>query len=95
MQQTKLGPQHFVSRSCIGMTCHICGRLATHKVGEEIPSDDPNPVRHNLTAYVCCSHFTMLLGPATPCTGIWQQVAEDVVKAIIKKHEDDTNAETR
>jgi len=25
------------------------------------------PNRHNLTAYVCCEHFTQVLGPATNC----------------------------
>lgn len=25
------------------------------------------PARHNLTAYVCCAHFTMILGSATGC----------------------------
>lgn len=29
--------------------------------------DDPLPRRHNLTAYVCCRHFTEVLGPATKC----------------------------
>jgi len=40
---------------------------ATHKVGEEIPDDDPLPHRHNLTAYLCCSHFRNLFGTATGC----------------------------
>lgn len=44
-----------------------CGAPATHKIGEEIPGDDPMPDRHNLTAYVCCRCFTRLLGPATGC----------------------------
>jgi hypothetical protein len=34
---------------------------AFHKVGEEIFDDDPNPVRHNLTQYVCCDHFQMIM----------------------------------
>jgi len=35
---------------------------ATHKVGEEIAEDDPNPARHNLVAYVCCKHFREVFG---------------------------------
>lgn len=54
---------HFVSVCCRGESCHICreeGRKvpASHKVGEEIPHDEPAPSaggikmsRHNLTAY--------------------------------------------
>jgi hypothetical protein len=63
---------HFVSESCRGEFCVMCrlnsadlGRgvaPATHKVGEEILHDDPNPQRHNLTAYLCCSHFQQLFG---------------------------------
>ena len=57
---------HFVSATCEGETCR-CGKPATHKVGEEIPHDHPQQERHNLTAYVCCACFTLLLGPATGC----------------------------
>ena len=39
-----------------------CDQPATHKVGEEIPWDDPVPNRHNLTMYVCCKHFGQILG---------------------------------
>ncbi len=58
---------HFTSVSCGGQHCRICGDPATHKVGEEIPHDDPFQQRHNLTAYVCCDCFTMIVGPAAPC----------------------------
>jgi len=66
---------HFVSRSCDGESCtfrvknDICGEPATHKVGEEIQNDEPMPyaARHNLTAYVCCKHFLMVVGPAASC----------------------------
>lgn len=69
-------PMHFVSASCQGETCNLrvtepprrCGKPATHKVGEEILHDDPNQIRHNLTAYVCCSHFARIVGPAAPCS---------------------------
>jgi len=47
---------------------------ATHKVGEEIPHDDPNPHRHNLTAYVCCLHFQQIMGPAVLCSLPWKEV---------------------
>ena len=60
-------PTHYVSKSCGGETCSVCDKPATHKLGEEIMWDDPNPARHNLTAYVCCEHWTMILGPLTGC----------------------------
>lgn len=69
--------EHFVSGSCKGVACRMCGKQATHKVGEEIPYDDPAqvraddvrfssdaPMRHNLTAYVCCDDFKKIVGPA-------------------------------
>jgi hypothetical protein len=59
---------HFVSKCCAGELCRLCGSQATHKVGEEILPDDPNPNRHNFTAYVCCLHFKQLMGPAAECT---------------------------
>lgn len=55
--------KHFVSKSCEGERC-ICGKPATHKVGEEIPHDDPFQARHNLTQYVCCRHFAKLFPAA-------------------------------
>ena len=60
--------KHFVSASCGGELCRMCNEPATHKVGEEIMHDDPNPGRHNLTAYVCCSHFMLIMGDASPCS---------------------------
>ncbi len=59
---------HFISVSCGGKCCSICKAPAAHKVGEEIMPDDPKPIRHNLTAYVCCEHFRLILGPAVPCS---------------------------
>jgi len=56
---------HPVSESCWGEICSMCGKEATHKVGEEIPHDDPSPNRHNLTAYVCCDHFSQIMGAWT------------------------------
>ena len=64
-------PKHFVSASCNGERCRICKLPATHKLGEEIPRDDPMPARHNLTAYVCCAHFIEIVGfvHTGPCRG--------------------------
>lgn len=52
---------HFIPASCRGERCTMCGESATHKVGEEIMWDDPNPIRHNLTAYICCRHFEQVM----------------------------------
>ena len=41
----------------------MCGAPSAAKVGEEIFHDDPHPVRHNLTAYVCADHFRQIMGP--------------------------------
>lgn len=54
----------FISESCEGEFCSMCGKPATNKVGEEIMHDDPLPNRHNLTAYVCDYHFKCIFqGP--------------------------------
>ena len=58
---------HLVSASCQGERCRMCRAPATHKVGEEILPDDRHPLRHNLTAYVCCTHFRELFGNSAPC----------------------------
>ena len=68
---TPIGSHH-VSASCTGELCNLCAhagekQAATHKVGEEIAFDDPGPMRHNLTAYVCCACFRKIMGPAVPC----------------------------
>ncbi len=62
---------HFVSASARGELCGMCYREgagkrveAAHKVGEEIPDDAPFR-GHNMTQYVCCNHFTQIMGPAT------------------------------
>lgn len=55
-------PTHFVSAACRGERCSVCGSDATHKIGEEILFDDPNVgMGHNLTAYVCCICFGVLM----------------------------------
>lgn len=66
---------HFVSATCAGVMCRICGQQATHKIGEEQGFDDTR-IRHTLTAYVCCEHFTLVMGAATGCakgkeSGLW------------------------
>ena len=50
-----------VSKCCEGEVCSLCGKPAQRKVGEEILHDDPNPYRHNLTAYVCLDHFNRIM----------------------------------
>jgi len=78
MDDENLKIRHFVSANCTGEMCG-CGNFASHKIGEEIPSDHPmnkvvkgpggisrDPMampRHNLTAYVCCRCFVRLMGP--------------------------------
>ena len=59
--------KHFVSASCEGEFCVICNSPATHKVGEEVPREDPWKNRHNYTAYVCCNCFYELFGDAVMC----------------------------
>ncbi len=54
----------WISQSCQGETCNMCGAPAAAKVGEEIFEDDPFQMRHNLTAYVCADHFRQIMGPA-------------------------------
>jgi len=66
----------FVSGSCLGEICSICLKhlgirvSATCKVGEEVAFDDPNPHRHNLTAYLCSKHFDEIFSSTTGRTGL-------------------------
>jgi hypothetical protein len=53
----------FVSGCCEGERCY-CGAPAEHKVEETIFYDDPHPIRHPLTRYVCHAHFVQIMGPA-------------------------------
>ncbi len=53
----------FVSACCDGERC-FCGQPADHKVEETIFDDDPQPIRHPLTAYICHEHFVQIMGPA-------------------------------
>lgn len=75
---------HFVSGTCNGESCSICGAPATHKVGEEIPYNEPKSEfagyefgRHNFTAYVCCEHFGMIFGRVA------RQWCQDVTTRLI------------
>jgi hypothetical protein len=52
---------NFVSVTCQGERCSLCGVPAAHKIEEAIAFDDPNPVRHPLTAYVCHLHFNTIM----------------------------------
>ncbi len=52
----------FVSGCCEGEKCSVCGKPATNKLEETIFQDDPYPMRHPLTAYVCKEHFRMIVG---------------------------------
>lgn len=63
---------HFVSASTRGEICGMCYRAfrstpATHKVGEEIPTDGKG-FGHNLTQYVCCAHFGQIFRPESAIT---------------------------
>lgn len=53
---------HPISPSCGGEKCMVCSEPATHKIGEEHLHGVPRRM-HNLTAYVCCEHFGMVMGP--------------------------------
>ena len=57
-----LADSGFVSGSCKGEICSVCGKPATNKLEETIFWDDPNQMRHPLTAYVCREHFRMIVG---------------------------------
>lgn len=50
-----------IPASCRGERCSVCGDLARHKVQEEILHDDPQPIRHGLSAYLCTDHFNVIM----------------------------------
>lgn len=58
-----MNTERFVSQACQGETCW-CGQAAEHKVEEAILFDDPVPIRHPYTTYVCHAHFRQMMGPA-------------------------------
>lgn len=47
---------HPVRVDMAGVWCSMCGDPATHKVGEEVDGSF-----HNLTNYLCCRHFTVVV----------------------------------
>lgn len=60
LNNTNMKENVFVSGTCKGEVCTLCGKDAANKIGEEIPCDDPFVNRHNFTAYVCREHFVSL-----------------------------------
>jgi len=94
-------PEHKVSGSCTGEKCTMCGDPATHKVGEEFLYDPEDTVKigpmfevavsgHNMTAYVCCRHFNMIVGgrcrvkdvQAPDDTNFWIATTLDLIKEL-------------
>lgn len=45
-----------------GERCRVCQQPAQRKVAEVVFDDDPMPVRHEYTAYVCLKHFNEIMG---------------------------------
>lgn len=68
---------HHISEACRGEVCHRCSAPATHKIGEEILFDDPNPIRHNLTAYICCDCFMYIFRHNSSCQQIQGDITTD------------------
>ena len=52
----------FRPASSVGETCALCSQDAWRKVEETIFHDDPHPMRHPLTTYLCLEHFNVLMG---------------------------------
>jgi hypothetical protein len=85
--------EHYVSVSKQGEVCNICGAPATHKVEETLPSvyelggidtiEEIHKVldqiqRHPYTAYICCLHFALIMGPsAAKWCGVDDHVADN------------------
>jgi hypothetical protein len=56
--------KEFVSGSCKGEVCTLCKAPATHKLQEVVfLADDPQPMRHGSSAYVCKDHFEIITKP--------------------------------
>jgi len=72
-----------------GETCTQCGHAAAHKVGEEIFADDPNPVRHEFTSYLCCTCFSRVMGLRNEraCAGAQQAARVFEVLAMLRVQE--------
>ena len=57
------GGLHKIHPCCKGEICQ-CGKTAEHKISEVI--QDPEDIRHEYTAYVCCVCFTQALSGKKP-----------------------------
>lgn len=53
----------YIPASAQGEKCR-CGAAAARKVEEVIFSDDPHPIRHPFTTYICLECFELLMHPA-------------------------------
>lgn len=99
LESTQVRKEHFVSTSCEGEFCRVCGEAATHKLGEEIPFDDPSgaSIRHNFTAYVCCGHFILIVGShvrrQTHCP-VFMQSTTRTIEVLLAKVEQLTEKKT-
>lgn len=51
----------FTPQCAIGEKCTMCGADAQRKVEENIFDDDPMPIRHPYTAYVCLACFNKIM----------------------------------
>ena len=88
---------HFVAKSCQGEKCSVCKAPATHKVGEEFPflmpveeavpgSEVYTQPRHNFTAYLCCLHFSEVMGPFVRQYFCKMPMEEDITREAIAMH---------
>jgi len=67
---------NFIPLSAGGEACRICGNPAHRKVEEHVFDDDPMPVRHPFTAYLCLYHFNKVMG--LPHVGDWRHLFEAI-----------------
>lgn len=51
----------FTPKSADGERCNICKSAAQRKVSEVIFDDDPMPIRHEYTAYLCLEDFNKIM----------------------------------
>lgn len=64
--QVVLNTYH-VSLYCKGHVCSVCGKEATHNLTTTKMEDDPLQTTTQLSAYVCCEHYSMIMGKASRC----------------------------
>lgn len=61
------GGEQYRPASSVGERCRLCGADASRKVEEVLFDDDPQPIRHPLTAYLCLGCFAGVMhGSALP-----------------------------